>query len=349
MLGVIMSEATEISTKNTKGEILDAYNSLLARVQATKHVSPVEGQRRIDEEVVVKKTKNTSGEQLSKQLMGLKVSLAQELDTLEQTIAQEYKKFADIQAAIEIESKNLQELYEIKKSTDTLAVLILSHKELKQKFEADMQQQRALLEMEIKEVKLRWKKEQEAFEQESHDKAEAIEKERVRAKEEYQYSLKIERKKDADAYESRKAALEKELEDKRIEFNRECAERETALKANEEEFKALQEQVKQFPHELEKTVKEAESATRISIETKYKHQIDLTTKEIEGERRLNQQIITSLQDKIVEQDSYIKQLVQKADASVHQVQSIAIKALEGTSAVRYASGYEDKKNTQATI
>lgn len=108
----------------------------------------------------------------------------------------------------------------------------------------------------------------------------------------------------------------------------------------------LQEQVKRFPHDLEKAVQETETVTRAQIEMHYKYQIDLSNKEIEGERKLSQQTITTLHAKIKEQETFIKQLTQKADESTNQVQTIALKAIEGSSSMRfYGASHERATST----
>ena len=53
-----------------------------------------------------------------------------------------------------------------------------------------------------------------------------------------------------------------------------------------------------------------------------------------GVRGLATQAVEALQSKIREQEELIRQLTQKADESVQQVQTIAVKAIEGASAQR---------------
>ena len=57
-------------------------------------------------------------------------------------------------------------------------------------------------------------------------------------------------------------------------------------------------------------------------------------KETEGEQKLHEQAVEALQSKIRDQEELIRQLTQKADESVQQVQTIAVKAIEGASAQR---------------
>ena len=161
-----------------------------------------------------------------------------------------------------------------------------------------------------------------------------MKKERQREEDDYAYNLRTTRKKEVDSYETRKAQLESELKEEKALVEKDLAERENNLSSRESELQSLRTRVDSFPAELEKAVTEAEKAATEKLEFKYKYQADLSSKEAEGEKRLNKQIIAALERKIAEQEEQIRQLTQKADDSIQQVQTIAIKAIEGASTQR---------------
>ena len=59
----------------------------------------------------------------------------------------------------------------------------------------------------------------------------------------------------------------------------------------------LQKKVDTFPAELDKAVKQTEKAITEKLESRYKYETQLADKEIEGERKLKEQIITTLESK----------------------------------------------------
>ena len=158
-------------------------------------------------------------------------------------------------------------------------------------------------------------------------------KQHQREEEEYKYNLDTQRKKETDSYNTKKAQLEKEL-----------TEREAVISEKEILLKELQKKVDSFPAELDKTVKLAEKNITDRLESKYKYENQLASKEIEGERKLKEQIISSLEAKIKEQDTLIKQLTNKNDDAIRQVKDIAVKALEGTANYRVITKEKDKDN-----
>src|SRR3989304_7605624 len=194
----------QVSEKSKKNEILDAYNELLEKMNAEKQLSFSEEKKSKEKQEVVTKVESFSREVISKAIMELKLSLVNELDSLEQNIASEHQRFADIKAAIATESQHLQNLYEIKHNADSLAALLMAQKESRQKFEDEMGKKMVRLE-----------EEQHEFRHALEEEKLIVEKERARDEEEYNYTLKLRRKKDKDEYEERKAFLERELVERR--------------------------------------------------------------------------------------------------------------------------------------
>lgn len=328
---------SQVSEKNKKNEILDAYNELLEKINTEKQLSLSDEKKLKEKQAVVAKVETFSREVISKAIMELKLSLVNELDSLEHKIAFEHQRFTDIQNAVEIESHHLQDLYEMKHNADSLAALLMAQKESRQKFDEEMKQK-----------KMQLTEEAETFRRALEEKKNETEKERTRDEEEYDYNLKLRRKKDKDDYEERKALLERELVERREYVEQELAQRESIIKSQEQEFNSMKKQIELFPRELEKAVEHAQKTMSDTIESKYMYQIELSNKEVQGEQRLHEQLIKSLREKITEQDELIKQLTQKANESTKQVQAIALKALEGGT-MRFSSGYsEDGKKTHTS-
>ena len=338
----------EISEKSKKNEILAAYQELLEQIGQTKQESHQQEKKKQQEQDVVATASSMTTDHIVKNIADIKISIGQGLDMLEQRLVDEYRSLSELQSAIKIETTRLKELHEITVNADSLAALLLAQKEYKTRFEQEMMDRKIKFESEMAEVKEFWDKEQECMEQGQRELKDSLKKTRMREEEEYAYALQLERKKDQDAYEAKRFALEKELVDKKEIFYKECAEREAILKSQEEDLKQMHNRVEQFPHELERAIRDTEKATREQLERTYQYQIDLSAKEVDGERKLTQQMISSLQAKIKEQELFIKQLTQKTDEASNQVQEIALKALESSSNMRFMGSFEDcKKASQS--
>ncbi len=332
----------EISIKNTKNEILSAYEDLLKKVQEKKTDEPKKVQEQQKQETVVKNAATLSHEGIVKEISNLKLSLSSALDKLSENFVSEFRKFEELQQAIQFEKQQLEDLYQLSANTDSLSAMLLAQKEKKEQFEQEMASRKAELDEKIKTEKERfdtemaekrnqWEKEQEQYASQAKETQEEKKKIQAREDEEYQYNLKITRKKEADQYEEKKQKLEKELADKKAAFEKEFADRETKIQEAEAELKELRLKNASFPDELEKAVNAAVLAATEKLETRFGFEKELKQKETEGELRLKDQIIETLKAKIKDMETTIKELSQKAVTAETNVKDIAIRAIESSS------------------
>jgi hypothetical protein len=323
-----------VSEKSTKTEILDAYNELVVKVREQKAMDSRVAKKETEEKETVKTASQNSVEGIVKNLANLKLDIVKAMDTLEEKLIAEFRRLTELQQAIHIETKELDDTYGIKSEAETLATILLAQKEKRTAFELEIEQKKSDFEADMGQKKAQWKKEQEEYESAKKERDQQAKKERQREEEEYEYDLQLKRKKDNDVYETKKAALEKQLAERKSVFERDFAEREALIASKEKELADLRTKVESFPKELDKVAKDTEKSVTDRIEFKYKYQAELGAREVEGEKRLHQQMITALEAKIKDQDEQIRQLTQKANESVQQVQAIAVKAIEGASAQR---------------
>src|ERR1017187_5558359 len=284
---------------STKAEILEAYNDLLKRKETENSKNPKEERAQEQKTETVKYAAALSSEDIVKGLTGVKLQISSALDNVENTLLMQFTKLEKLQEAIRYESSYVEDLYGIKGNADSLAILIAANKEKKQFFEKDLEERKRIFDELMLEKKLSWEKEQKERTQQWKEEEELRKKLIKREEDEYRYLQATNRKKEEDEYLSKKSAQEKELVEKKN----------TA---------ALSQQEKQ-----------------LTIQHKYEK--DLFAKETEGELRLLQQKISSLEGRIKEQDTLIRTLNDKANTAGSQVQEIAMKALDSAAALRLQS------------
>lgn len=332
----------DISLKNTKNEILEAYQAALKKLEDSKTPDRQAEKVKAEKKELVETASQNSVEKVVKNLAELKLVIAKSLDELEGQLLGESKKLNGIRQAIDITSANLREVHEIRATADSLAALMLAQKEKQRQFEERITQEKSEFDSEMGQKRLQWKKEQEEAERLKKERDDQLKKERQREQEEYAYTLKLERKRDEDAYAIKKAAQEKELAEGKQSLEKSWAEREVDIAARENELAELRARVEAFPKELEKTLRESEKSVTERLQFTYKFEKEMLSKEIAGDKKLSQQVIASLETKIKEQDEQIRQLTQKANEAGLQVQNIAVKAIEGASLAR--RGFEREED-----
>jgi hypothetical protein len=352
----------ELSTKNTKQEILDAYNEILEKVQSSDKIEPKVQKEQEEKKNLVKSALQNSEQSIIKNIAELKIGLNTSLDKISEHLVNEQKRLSQIQEAIGLEQKRLEDLYQINANADSLAALIMTQKEKKVSFEKEIADKKELTEkevadkisqteqkiqqlnfdfdVEIAEKKALWKKEQNDHELSVKERDTNITKIRKREEEEYAYNIQITRKKDKDNYEQNKELLEKQLIDKKTNFDKEIAEREKLVAERETEFAELKKNAENFEKELAKAITETEKRVTQQLTTKFGYETQLKDKETEGEIKLKDQTILTLQNKIKDLETLNKQLSAKVDNSEINVKEIAIKALDTSSNIR---GFEKEK------
>lgn len=320
-----------VSEKNTKAQILNAYEKLLKKVQEKSNDSPREVQQRKDDAQTVKKASDASGESILNQITKIKSEFVSSLQTVESELMKEREKLETIQNAIAIEEKRLADLYGLSTNADALSALLLTQKELKEQFEQDMATQKEQLTQQISEMRAQWEKEKTAYEENLKAEKETIDKLRKREEEEYTYAIQQKRKQEQDEYNLKKTRQEAELTEQKATFEKEFAEREKAIRESEKELQDLRSQVEEFAKKMEDAVDAAKTEVENRLQTIHKYEQELQQKETQGILNLKEHQIKSLEAKIKEMESQVKEAAAKVDTSEKTVKDIALKAIENAS------------------
>lgn len=98
----------EISSKNTKNDILDAYYELLEKVKQNKKSSKQEEKLLSYQKAVVDQAVNQSADDIIKGLANLKLIINQSFKDLEDQLLAENQKLTNLQQAITICNKEIE-------------------------------------------------------------------------------------------------------------------------------------------------------------------------------------------------------------------------------------------------
>ena len=334
----------EVTEKNTKAEILKAYEILLKDVQNAKADVPKLIQEEKQRKETLEKVAKVSNEGIVKSVTALKSDLNNSLDEILRNLNDEFKKLEEIRAAIALEKKSLEDLYSLSANTDSLAAMLLTQKEKKESFEKEIKEKEEVFTNEITSKKTQWEIEKAKQKSEEKEYADELSKGRKREEEEYTYNLKIRRQKEQDEYDSKKLLLEKDLTGKKAQFEQEVSSRELNLKNTEAELAELRKNSTEFPAKLEKALKDKEAEVSKQLQTKYGFDIQLIEKQNEADIRLKDQTINSLQEKIKEQQEQLKEYADKANRAEANVKDIAVKAIENASKIRMFTTKSEKED-----
>jgi chromosome segregation ATPase len=331
-----------ITSKSTKAEILEEYDRLVQeKEQLQARVNQLQKDKQAAEKKVGKVIEEiqegeraiapSTLEGIIETLSVLRPGFGDAVSELSAELIAEATKLAELRRAVEEETQQLKSLHGLEIADGTLAQLIQEYTEKSTTFEAEDKQRKEAFEQEMAETRKTWQKEQEKHARFVKERDDTTKKTEQREAAEYKYDLELQRKLDNDTYQQEQAQLKRALKDFEETKRKEWAEREKLIAEQEQEFAGLQAKVEKFPKELDSAVKkardEATALTRRQVQVK----TDLREKEAEGERRVYELKIQSLEDVIEKQQKQISNLSKQLDAALKQAQDLAVRAIEGAS------------------
>jgi hypothetical protein len=336
----------QVSMKNTKAQILSAYERLCTEYEQlqAKHEQLLQEKDALGQKASVTatptvtpkperagpETGHTVGVILDG-LAALRAGFGGALNELSSQLTTEVATLEALRQQIQQKTARLVELYGITVTENTLDELIETYETKSRAFQEQMTQKGQAHEQELAQKREAWAQERKAHAQAIKERDERLKTERQRNAEEYDYNLDMERKLDAERYEQEKRARYRELEAFVAAKERAWAERECAIAEQEQAYQELKTRAESLPKEMEAAIKQA---GKEGIDTARKHAKvgdDLLAKEEEGSRRVAELKIQSLQAAIDKQAGQIENLSAQLDAVAKQSQALAVKAIEGAS------------------
>lgn len=327
------------NSKNTKAEILEAYEELfkdrkaletqLKQMQKETKEKPASenNDRHTSANVAQGKMTDTI-----ENLLKLQLGFGSAISELSEKLTSEASQLQELRNAVAEETQHLEDLHDLAEiDDDTLDSLIQSYEENSKAFEDEISQRREALEQEIQDLRKAWQKEQDEYQRAVKERNDEHSKNRQRDAEEYKYDLERRRNLDRDTYEQQQKSLYKQLEEAHQVQQKQWAEREKAIAEREQIFEELKTKVEGIEKEKEAAVKKAKEEGKAIANNQVKVKADLQNKEIEGQKYFYELRIQSLEQTIQNQESRIHNLSQQLDAALKQVQDLAVKAIEGTS------------------
>lgn len=341
----------EVSSKNTKAQILVAYNRLSRehqelqgkfeelRKEKRAAVPAPEPRAKEPKPLVEMITGATIGDIVGS-LDHLRASFGSAISELSAKLTAEATRLAELRQAVESETTQLGDVYDLEVVEGLLDELIRTHIGKSDHFDEEMNQKRQAFEQGMADRRKAWQDEQQEHTRSIEERSASLKIARQREAAAYKYERERTRKQDADTYEANTGKLDAELDEFLQSKNREWQEREEAIAEQENLFERYRSEVEAFPEKLDAAVKKAAAEGRRPVESEAKVRTDLRATEVEGEKQIYELRVQSLEETIEKQATQIENLSKQLNAVLKQAQDLAVKALEGASS---ASTYQAVK------
>ncbi|MEA5574252.1 hypothetical protein [Calothrix sp. UHCC 0171] len=322
-----------VAIKDGKQQLMQAFQQILTERKniESRIATKLEVAEKAKNKEILETASTYTVDSIVKSLADLQLEFGSIVNSLSEKLAKENSKLDELNRAIEVETVYLQELQKIRIVADTIDVLTQEHQEKLKNLEQDTGSKREILEKEILQTRKDWQKEQIRFDEALQADNELQMKQRQQENEEYAYQLENTRKINSDAYEAKKRNLERDLQENAQEKEKNWAEREKVLKANQPLFAEYQKKVAAFPAELEEVVKKAREEAIKETTQKAKIEADLFDKEWEANKQSYELKIKSLEETIQKQTEQIESITVQLQATLKQAQDLAMRAFDGSS------------------
>ena len=333
-----------INSKSTKAEILAAYKEIEKQKKTLEseiknRSKTVPAIKQNVSQVAVKKSATAISDNSTKDISNTIQSLAEiqsgfgkAVGNLSEHLITEETQLENVRKAIALEKSELKELHKLDKIEEsTFDNLIEQYQVNAKKFAEELSQQQENTRQEIEALNQSWTKEKETHNRFIKARNEEYRKTQQREKEEYEYNLDLARDLDEEEYNQEQKIRQEKLESERIILEKQWQAKEAEIAKLEQEYATAKEKVAAFEEQLRAKIKQGKEEGKGIGTYQSKIKADLRAREIAGETQNYELRIESLEQTIKHQGSRISKLSQQLDASLQQVQDLAVKAIEGSS------------------
>lgn len=323
---------TQIETTGT-AEILAEFQQLLRdRNQIESRVVTREEEAKQEQnQQILETASHYTTDHIVRGLTDLQLEFSDTVSNLSERLSSETTKLDELRQAITVETQNLQNLRQTRIVADALYILNQEHQEKLRLLEESATREREALENEIVATRKAWQQNLDEFNTTAAESEAILGQMRQRQEADYEYEMGRSRTFANDDYEETQRQVEREIQTTTEAKEKDWAEREAILAANQAVLAEYRQKVEAFPAELEEAIKKAREEGIRDANQNGKVKADLLAKEWEGVRQGYDLQIQSLNAKIQQQTEQISEISTQLQAALRQAQELAMRAFESSS------------------
>jgi len=348
-MGEKIKEQRKVTLTNTKQEMVAAYNELLKQLQEKNALElrpeAVIEQKKTKE--IVEEADGLSVEGVVKSIGQLRLDISGMLGKIAEEMEGEVGRYRKVKDAVEIKTKELEEIYGIHKAAQSLAALIETQDKKRLDFEQEMEERKNAFEHEMKVLALEREEDKKRYDARLKEQQAEDNRVRQREKEDYEYTSKRDKQTALDKFIDEQAKKEKEFQIKREATEKQMAERDNYIKESEAELSSLRKKMESFSKELELAAQKTIKETTEKCQAESRNREEFLKKSFEGERNVLQTRVDSFETQVKEQKEQLLKLSAQLEKAYQKVEDIAEKAVGGTSELKAAMNSSQWAGEQA--
>ncbi|MFH1191591.1 MAG: hypothetical protein V1670_05285 [Candidatus Omnitrophota bacterium] len=344
-----IKEQRKVSLTNTKQEMVAAYNELLKQLQEKNALElrpeAVIEQRKTKE--IVEEANGLSVEGVIKSIGQLRLDISGMLGKIAEEMEGEVGRYRKVKDAVEIKTKELEEIYGIHKAAQSLAALIETQDKRRLDYEQEMEEKKNAFEHGMDALALEREEDRKRYDARLKEQQAEDNRTRQREKEDYEYVFKRDKQAALDKFTDEQVKKEKEFQIKREAIEKQMVERDNYMKESEGELSSLRKKMESFSKELELAAQKTIKETTEKCQAESRNREEFLKKSFEGERNVLQTRVDSFETLVKEQKEQLLKLSAQLEKAYQKVEDIAEKAVGGTSELRAAMNSSQWAGEQA--
>jgi len=266
-------------------------------------------------------------------IQDFRVNLNDGLSGFEQQLYSSKEKLDEVQKAIQLEEKNLEDIFEIKKNALTLQSLLNAHQEEQINFKQAQ-----------KEAREEWAKEQQRYDDAIEERDSEQSKQWARKLEEAQYDFDKMVQKDRDLWAQEKLGRERDLHELELRVAAEVKKAKEAIKEEEQEIAALKVQVQNFDDVKQEAINEAVKKALASEKASRHFEVRSLVKDHESESRVlanDNANLKASNDRLTKENH---DLQAKLEEAYGKIQQTSVEAIKGAAQAKVVVTQEAKSS-----
>jgi hypothetical protein len=261
----------------------------------------------------------------------LRAAFGTALSDLSAKLTTEATRLGDLRQNVAETTRQIRELHGIEVTDNSLSTVISEYEQRSESFKKESADKKEAFDKELIDTKRAWEREKADRSRAVQEANETFSKAQQRELAEYTYELARKRELDKDAYEHRKLQAQAQLDEFQKSKQAEWDDREKLVAEQEKLHADAKQKVDEAPAKLEVALKKAREEGANIARSQAKVKADLIAKDIEGEKRLFELKIKSLEETLKEQTARIDALSKQLSNALQQAQNLAVKSLESAS------------------
>jgi hypothetical protein len=317
---------------DSKSKILTAFQAILVeqRSRASRVATREEEAAKEQEQAVLETVSLYTADSIVRGLADLQLDFSTIITDLAERLTTETTKLDELKRALAAENRHLKDLQQIRVVADAIYLITQEHQEKLSQLDQQNSRSRDDLDRQMADTRKAWQQEQQDFDTTLEERLALLTQQRLQQEEDYQYETERSRHISTDNYEAAKRETERNLQESTAVKEKDWAEREQVLTANQKLAESYQQKITAFPAELEDAIKKAREEGIRDANQDAKVKADLLDKEWESTKQGYEFQIQSLDAKIQKQTDQITEISTRLQTALQQAQDLSVRAFDGS-------------------